>query len=95
MAIVYLAKVTDSEKRGREAIGPAGNDLSSEGAIEYLARRLHWKMEHLDPSEDADWGGLSERQKEFYRLCVREVIRDGSMVDRARGSDKAVPVTTV
>ena len=45
--------------------------------------------------EDEEWDHLTERQKDFYRLCIREVIRDELLIERARGSDKAVPVTTV
>ncbi len=71
------------------------NESPPNEAIECLARRLHWKMEHLDPTEDEEWDRLTERQKEFHRLCIREVIRDELLIERARGSDKAVPVTTV
>lgn len=58
---------------------------SATEAVELLAEQLHFKMEHLDPTEDAVWQGLTERRKEFYRACVFEVIRDKSLVEKARG----------
>ena len=47
-----------------------------EEALELLARRLHWKMEHLDPTEDADWEELTDHQKNFYRASVRALLCD-------------------
>jgi hypothetical protein len=47
---------------------------SREVAIEELARTLHSKMEHLEPTEDFDWDRLNERQQEFYRLCVEGLL---------------------
>lgn len=48
-----------------------------------LAKRLHETMEHLDPSSDASWDALSEREREFYRLCVDALIEDGDSVRKA------------
>lgn len=42
--------------------------------LDALAERLHAKMEHLDPTEDEDWGALPDARREFYRLCVTDVI---------------------
>jgi len=39
-------------------------------------------MEHLDPSgpEDAEpWNGLSDRQREFYRLCVEALFSERAL----------------
>jgi len=53
-------------------------------AIEHLARELHWKMEHLDPSgEWEEWSSLSEDGREFFRQCVKAVIRHRAVVRRA------------
>lgn len=54
------------------------NAADSETKIGRLARQLHWKMEHLDPTEDGDWDCLSDRKREFYRLCVEYLLLVGS-----------------
>ena len=38
-----------------------------------LANALVWKMEHLDPC-GLDWETLSEREKEFYQLCIEYIF---------------------
>ena len=55
----------------------------SEDAIEHLAKILHRKTEHLDPTEDADWAAMSERKKEFFRLCVKAVLREKEAIQQA------------
>jgi len=50
------------------------------GALEALARELHWKMEALDPSDGRDWRDLSDREREFYRLSVRAVLANREIV---------------
>jgi hypothetical protein len=52
-----------------------------ESAVWKLAERLHWKMQHLDPDEAEAWGELTDRQREFYKLCV-EAIFDERMLSR-------------
>lgn len=52
-----------------EIVGPA------KLALEELARELHWEMERLDPTDAPDWDALTERQRQFYRLCVEHLIR--------------------
>lgn len=43
--------------------------------INRLGEVLYSKMEHLDPSIDfCPWEALSEREREFYRLCAEAVI---------------------
>jgi hypothetical protein len=54
--------------------------LSREEAIRELARTLHSKMEHLDPSDGPEWEALTERQREFYTLCVKAVLFEGELV---------------
>ena len=54
------------------------SESQTAAAIERLACRLHWKMEHLDPTEDGDWACLSDRNREFYRLCVEDLLLVGS-----------------
>lgn len=53
---------------------------SSSEAIEALARRLHWKMEHLDPTDEYDWEKLSDRQREFYRISVESLLDDRALL---------------
>ncbi len=45
-------------------------------AIDALAKRLHWKMEHLDPTDDDDWEKMSDRQREFYRISVESLLEE-------------------
>ena len=55
-------------------VAPETDSRSREKHVWSLARRLHGKMEQLDPTEDDDWENLSERQREFYRLCVESIF---------------------
>jgi hypothetical protein len=58
-------------------------ELSRDEAIEHLARRLHWKMEHLEPTDDgSSWDLLTDRQQDFYRVCVRAIF-DERQLSRA------------
>lgn len=60
-------------------------DISEEAAISLLAERLRWKMEHLDPTDDweRDWSALTERQRDFYALCVRAILVEADAVRSA------------
>ena len=48
-------------------------------AVELAAKRLHAKMEHLDPCGD-EWEQLSDSDREFYRLCVRDLVDSPAMM---------------
>lgn len=48
--------------------------IPRERAVASLAKRLHWKMEHLDPTERADWDSLTAQERGFYRLCVESIF---------------------
>jgi hypothetical protein len=54
--------------------------------VERLSRALHWKMEHLDPSWDGNWDRLSERNREFYRQCVKHLLREMASYSDIDGS---------
>ena len=43
-------------------------------------------MEHLDPSEtgDLDWLALTDRDREFYRLCVLDLIGSVEAINAIR-----------
>lgn len=47
-----------------------------ERAIWGLAECLHRKMQHLDPADDDNWAALTDRQREFYQLCVEAVFNE-------------------
>ena len=57
--------------------------LSREEAIEGLARELHWKMEHLDPTDGADWELLSDSEREFYRQSVAWMLLFPELIEAA------------
>jgi hypothetical protein len=41
-------------------------------------------MEHLDPSEiDSDWDHLTDREREFYYLCIKAILNERSLVEEA------------
>ena len=68
----------------------AGADRpAKDEAREELARVLFRKMEHLDPrvvddpNELFEWDHLTDRQREFYRLCLEEVLREVALVRAA------------
>jgi len=52
--------------------------LSRDEGIEMLEERLHFLLEKYDPSDDPDWEGLADHQREIFRAVVR-----GLTVDRA------------
>jgi hypothetical protein len=63
---------------------------TQEEALEFLARRLHWKMEHLDPTDGPEeWEQLSEHQREFYRACVNAVFQERRIARIALGHEGA------
>ncbi len=54
--------------------------------VEHLAEVLHDKMEHLDPTNDGTWAGLSGEQKEFYRQCVKRLLIEMAFYSGSGGS---------
>ena len=70
------------------ALLPARTQAARQAAIELPAERLCLKMESLDPSGPAspsERSELSERQQQFYRLCVRALLYDAEVVAAALG----------
>lgn len=64
------------------------SSTSTEGAIEKLARRLHWTMERFDPSDnerESEWDTLTQTEREFYRASVRELFLERQFVLAALG----------
>jgi hypothetical protein len=62
-----------------------GSAPTREDALELLARRLHWKMEQFEPTEDDLWEALSERQRDFYRSRVRALFQEQRLARIAVG----------
>lgn len=60
-------------------------DSNPSEIIERLAERLHRKMEHLDPGPaEVTWAALSEYEREFYRICVSDLLSEATCPDTAR-----------
>jgi hypothetical protein len=88
-----LTAQSDSVNHSDRQAG-AEPSLSTEQAIERLAIRLFWKMEHLDPTEDSEWDGLTDHQKDFYRTCVRSLLCEPRSLLIALGYQSGSPATT-
>jgi hypothetical protein len=54
-------------------------------AIDQLAARLHWKLEHLDPTGASDWSDLSDHQRDIFRIAVASLLDECQLVDTAMG----------
>jgi hypothetical protein len=51
-------------------------------------------MEHLDPTESGgDWERLSDREREFYCLCVEAILDERYLIEEALGV-RGAPATT-
>jgi hypothetical protein len=44
--------------------------------LEKLARRLHWHMDRLNPSDGREWEDLTDSEREFYLICVDGLFED-------------------
>jgi hypothetical protein len=74
---------------------PHGDDPTTpDEAIDALAQRLYWKMEHLDPSDEPPWDCLNDRKKDHYRLLIGYVMQHRSLVYAALGISGNSPTTT-
>ncbi len=49
-------------------------ELSKTEAIEILAERLHWKLEHVDPTDGVKWEELTEFERENFRICIETLL---------------------
>ena len=83
--IIYLTphmQHLDSNGESADLGGEAGAPEKLE-ALEMLAKKLHSKMEHLDPTGKPTWADLDEFDREFYRSCVEAVIDDRNLLNLA------------
>jgi hypothetical protein len=53
----------------------SGPEMASD-ALTFLAARLHWRMEQLDPGleDEPSWGSLTDRERAFYLSCVMDLL---------------------
>jgi hypothetical protein len=89
--VKYVVDTTDTSGRDKTASdlteSEAGApEIIAPDPIESLAIRLRDKMEHLDPSETGylDWLALPARAREFYRICVLDLIGSVEAIDAIR-----------
>lgn len=70
------------------SLGPQTEE-TPDAAIGALARVLYETMERLDPIDDepATWEALSERDRTYYRLCVRELGTRPDLLRRLADDD--------
>lgn len=89
MAIIYMTKVDTkaipAPDRPMRCGGADSAPLARDEATEALAKRLRWKMEHLDPSSrwETEWDNLPKQEREFYRLCVKAILNEAELVKAA------------
>lgn len=58
--------------------------MADRPALELLSRRLYEKMEHLCPTDDhCDWVRLSEKDEEYYRTLVENLLMADDLVEAA------------
>lgn len=59
----------------------SADGLTPEEALAELARRLYWNMDRLDPDIDSvEWTALTERERRFYGLLVKDLLVYGDLV---------------
>lgn len=65
-----------------EAMSGPPEIMAPLSALEQLACVLREKMEHLDPTEtgDLDWENMRERDRQFYILCVKNIMLHAELV---------------
>lgn len=55
-------------------------------ALEELAKELFFIMEKLDPTDDPsayNWGSISDRDREFFRICVKRLLHRRELLETA------------
>ena len=66
-----------TEHAGKPSTKAVSKEAGAPGErVERLARVLHWKMEHLEPTDRPDWVTLTEREKDLYRLCIEAILME-------------------
>ena len=63
-------------------------------AIETLAERLHWKLEHVDSTGAPAWPDLTDHQRDIFRTAVASLLDEPQLVYMALACPDDSPVTT-
>jgi hypothetical protein len=66
--------------------------MTRDEAIDRLAFELNWIQQRLDPDPDGDWAQYDERDKEFFRDCIRWIMNHKD--DLCAAAKGATPMTT-
>ena len=81
-----------SETKACEAGAPDKLKIDSNEAHWLLARRLHWKLEHVDPSYDGgDWDALPPCRQLAYHACVDHLLGRPDLVRAVLEQDCQLP----
>lgn len=72
--------MTDTTER---QAGETEGEIEHVSAVTELARSLYVEMERLDPSSDARWNDLTDREREFFRLTVEGILARRDLVLQA------------
>jgi hypothetical protein len=65
--------------------------LPREDAIDFLAQRMLWKFEHIDPTGET-WDSLSDGERDMYRHVVQDLFcSPREWLDSARSGGPGVP----
>lgn len=54
--------------------------MDKSSALETLAKKLHDKMEHLEPTDRPDWAHMDNHEREFYRLCIEWLVLEPEVI---------------
>ncbi len=68
--------------------------LTRTDAVDRLAECLYLKMERMDPNGRGPWGSLEEREREFYRASIEEILLEKTLLNFAIGPSSDSPTTT-
>ena len=59
-------------------------EIEREAAIWDLAKRLHWKMEHLAPTGE-NWEDTSQEERDYCHSCVLAILEEENLIREAYG----------
>ncbi len=57
-------------------------ESTRDAALRRLAKRLHEKMEHLDPDDGAEWDDLTPLERDYYYFSLKAVLLERADVLR-------------
>ena len=65
--------------------------LLHEEAVERLSECLYLKMERMEPNNNGSWENLGEREKDFYRASIREILLERTLLNLALAGSSDLP----